>query len=119
MHRTAVRVLGRLADWGSFSVAGIFLLFVMGEILAPHAGAPSGVRKWFGILLITVACCAPVYGLRHELGAAATSLIALGLFCLLTGLSDWRVAGVIALPGALHLLHALLDRHEPPLHAAS
>ncbi|MCC7234675.1 MAG: hypothetical protein IT163_05195 [Bryobacterales bacterium] len=119
MHRTAVRLLGRLAEFGSYSVAGIFLLFVIGEFLAPHSGAPSGAREWFGILLITVACCAPVYGLRHELGAAATSLIALALFCLMTGLSDWRVAGVIALPGALHLLHALLDRSDPALPAAS
>jgi len=118
MHGLAVRLLGYLAQAFSYALAGVFLLFLLGEIFAPHSAGPVNLREWTGIVLITVACCAPVLALHHEFGAAAVSLASLAVFCLVVDFQNWPIAAVLAVPGALHLVHSLLERPHQTLHHA-
>ncbi|MBK7931413.1 MAG: hypothetical protein IPJ98_29265 [Bryobacterales bacterium] len=123
MNALAVRLLGYVAQAFSYALAGIFLLFLLGEIFTPHSAGPVNLREWTGIILITIACCAPVLALQHEFGAAAVSLACLAGFCLVVDFDNWPIAAILAVPGALHLAHSLLDRPgQPPrqtLHPAS
>jgi len=110
MARVASRIVGLLAHTISLAFAGLFVLFIFGELFTPHGGPPAQLREWMGIALITVACCAPALDLRHEMGAAMLSLGSLVLFCLVADSKNWPVAAVLAVPGALHVVHALLER---------
>ncbi len=119
MYRAFLRTLGFLAHAVSYALAGVFVIFFLGELFVPHSGAPATPREWLGIVLITIACCAPVFALHHELRTAALSLAALAGFWLLVDFASWPVAAVLALPGALHLLHALMERPGHTMHAAT
>ena len=119
MYRALLRTLGFLAHAISFVLAGVFVIFFLGELFVPHSGPPVTLREWLGIVLITVACCAPVFALHHELRTATVSLAALAGFWVLVDFEKWPVAAVLALPGALHLIHALMERPGHTMHTAT
>ncbi|HZO53809.1 MAG TPA: hypothetical protein VFB63_13925 [Bryobacteraceae bacterium] len=110
MYSAITKTLSFLSQAVSYALAGVLILFFLGGITTTHLASPPNVREWLGIGLITVACFAPVLARRHELGASALSLVSVGGFCLLTNFSKLPIAAVLALPGGLHLLHALAER---------
>lgn len=110
MYRAILQTFGFLANTASYAVAGVFILFLLAELLAPHASAPPTARDWVGLILIAVICCAPVLVLRHEIGAAAASLLSLAVFSFIVGPAAWPVTAILALPGLLHIVHALLEQ---------
>ena len=119
MYRAILRTLGFLAHAVSFVLAALFIIIFFGELIAPHSNASPAAVEWLGIILIAIACCVPALTVRHELRGALFSLAALGGFFLLADVSKWPVALVLALPGALHLVHALMERPGHPMNTAT
>lgn len=96
-----------LARAAGVMVAGGFLLLMLGEMTSPHSGPPTHWKEWLGIVLITVACLAPLLAWKWELEAALLSLAALAAWVPIVNFRMDRAGGtlaVMAVPACLFLL---------------
>lgn len=83
-------------------VAGIFVMFVLGEFFPhPHSGPPTQFREWAGIVLLTSAIVAMLVAWKWELAGALVSLAAVAAFVVMVRMSNYEVVAVVALPGLL------------------
>lgn len=100
-------VLKWLARVAGVVVAGGFLMLMIGEVLTPHSGAPTHWKEWLGIVLITVACLAPLLAWKWEMEAAVLSLASLAAWVTIVNFRWDRAGGtvvVMAVPACLFLL---------------
>ncbi len=109
--QAALRWAPRLA---SLILAGGYLMLVAGEVIHPHATAPSTWREWTGIALCSIACLAPLACWRWPLPGAALSLAALAAFAAVVRFSRYDVLFVLAVPALLFLFARAAGKPSGP-----
>lgn len=110
-----IKVIRWIARVGSIATLGFVVLTVIGEIIQPHAPAPSGLRDWGSLLLFPVGVCVGVVvGWRWEgIGGGITVACLIGVYAAFK-LWDGRFPRgpylvLVAAPGILFLLCWLLS----------
>lgn len=110
-----IKVIRWTARVWSIANLGFVVLMVIGEIVQPHAPAPSSLRDCAGLLLFPVGVCAGmVVGWRREGFGGGITVTCLIAFYAWLRLWDGRFPGgpyfiLVAAPGILFLLCWLLS----------
>lgn len=110
-----IKVIRWTARVWSIASFGFVVLMVVGEIVLPHAPAPSGLRDWVGLLLFPVGVCVGMaVGWRWQGIGGGIAVACLIAFYAALRLWDGRFPPgpyfvLVAAPGILFLLCWLLS----------
>ncbi|SRR5579871_3759123 len=105
-----VRLLARLF---TVFVIGCFLLLLGGEMVNPHAGPPTTLREWAGMVLLMTSILSLLVAWKWELPGAAVSLATLTAFVFVVGMNRYDVVAIASIPGLLFLADWMLRQGGP------
>jgi hypothetical protein len=110
MYRFAVVILRWLARLSALFFAGVFLLIMASEFVAPQSGPPAGWVDWVGAGLLLIAVAGMILAWKWDLTGALISLAALVLHISVVRNRTYAVVWLAAIPAALFLAEWLLRR---------
>lgn len=110
MSPLASGILRWLARLSALFFACVFLLIVLGELLAPQSGPSTSVMDWTSIVLMLVAVTGLILAWKWDITGALIALAAMVLHISLVRNRTYAVIWLAAIPAALYLADWLLHR---------
>ncbi len=110
MSSLAAVVLSWLARLSALFFAGVFLVILVQEFLAPEYGPPAGFVEWVGVVLLLVAAAGMILAWKWGLTGALISIAALVLHISVVRNRTYAVIWFAVIPGVLFLVDWVMHR---------
>lgn len=110
----ALTILRWLARLSALFFAGVFLLILVREFLAPQYGPPASAVEWAGVVFLLIAAAGMVLAWKWGLTGALISIAALVLHISVVRNRTYAVIWFAVIPLVLFVIDWVLHRHRPP-----
>jgi len=114
MSPLASGVLRWLARLSALFFACVFLLVVLGELLAPQSGPSSNLMDWTSIALMLIAIAGLALAWKWDITGALIALAAMVLHVSLVRNRTYAVIWLAAIPAVLYAADWVLRRPRSP-----